>query len=109
MVPSNCIELLLLPAFSRDWRQFHIFASNSDWLVVLFTSVAIGQSNYFWFYDTQFEAGSYSSRASGQVNLGFLLTPIPAVSMSNMRVKEFCITYLKSRQICHAELLKLWN
>ena len=49
MVPSNCIELLLSPAFSRAWRQFHIFASNSDWLVVSFTSVAIRQSNYFGF------------------------------------------------------------
>ena len=35
--------------FSRAWRQLHVFASNSDWLVVLFTSVAIGQSNYFGF------------------------------------------------------------
>ena len=30
-------------AFSRAWRQLHAFASNSDWLVVLFTSVAIGR------------------------------------------------------------------
>ena len=29
--------------------QLHLFASNSDWLVVLFTSIAIGQSNYFGF------------------------------------------------------------
>ena len=36
-------------AFSRAWRRLHVFASNSDWLVVLFTSVAIGQSNYFGF------------------------------------------------------------
>ena len=36
-------------AFSRAWRQLHVFASNSDWLVVLFTSVAIGQSNYVGF------------------------------------------------------------
>ena len=36
-------------AFSRAWRQLHVFASNSDWLVVLFTSVAIGQTNYFGF------------------------------------------------------------
>ena len=36
-------------AFSCAWRQLHVFASNSDWLVVLFTSVAIGQSNYFGF------------------------------------------------------------
>ena len=34
-------------AFSRAWRQLHVFASNSDWLVVLFTSVAIGESNDF--------------------------------------------------------------
>ena len=36
-------------AFSRAWRQLHVFASNSDWLFVLFTSVAIGQRNYFGF------------------------------------------------------------
>ena len=36
--------------------------SNSDWLVVLFTSVVIGQSNYFGFgsmtplYDRKFES-----------------------------------------------------
>ena len=36
-------------AFSRAWRQLHVFASNSDWIVVLFASVAIGQSNYFGF------------------------------------------------------------
>ena len=30
-------------------RLAPVFASNSDWLVVLFTSVAIGQSNYFGF------------------------------------------------------------
>ena len=36
-------------AFSRAWRQILVFASNSDWLVVLFTSVVIGQSNYFGF------------------------------------------------------------
>ena len=36
-------------AFSRLWRQLHVFALNSDWLAVLFTSVAIGQSNYFGF------------------------------------------------------------
>ena len=36
-------------AFSRAWRQLYELASNSDWLVVLFTSIAIGQSNYFGF------------------------------------------------------------
>ena len=36
-------------AFSSAWRQLRVFVSNSDWLVVLFTSVANGQSNYFGF------------------------------------------------------------
>ena len=36
-------------AFSRAWRRLHVFASNSDWLVVLCTSIATGQSNYFGF------------------------------------------------------------
>ena len=36
-------------AFSRAWRQVHVFASNSDLLFVLFTSVAIGRSNFFGF------------------------------------------------------------
>ena len=38
-----------LPAFSCTWNQLHVFASNFDWLIVLFASVAIGQSNYFGF------------------------------------------------------------
>ena len=29
---------------SGAWRRLHIFVSDSDWLVVLFTSVVIGQS-----------------------------------------------------------------
>ena len=33
--------------FSRAWRQLHVFASNSDWLVMLFRSFAVGQRNYF--------------------------------------------------------------
>ena len=42
--------IVFLPhAFSRAWRQLHVFASNSDWFVVLFTSVAIDHSNYFGF------------------------------------------------------------
>ena len=41
--------MFLLHAFSHAWRQLHVFSSNSDWLVVLFTSVAIGQGNYFGF------------------------------------------------------------
>ena len=36
-------------AFSRTWCRLHVFASNSDWLVTLFTSIAIGQSNYAGF------------------------------------------------------------
>ena len=35
--------------FSRAWRQLDVFDSNCDVLVVLFTSVVIGQSNYFGF------------------------------------------------------------
>ena len=44
-------------AFSRAWRETHVFASSFDWFVVLFTSVAIGQRNNFsfWFDDTQLE------------------------------------------------------
>ena len=36
-------------AFSRAWRKLHAFVSNSDWSIALFTSVVIGQSNYFRF------------------------------------------------------------
>ena len=47
--------------FSRAWRQLHvyIFASNSDWLVVLFTSIAIGQSNYFGFGNLRLKTALY--------------------------------------------------
>ena len=39
-------------AFSRALRKLHVCASRSDWLIVLFTSVVIGQSNYwFWFFN----------------------------------------------------------
>ena len=30
-------------AFSRVWRQLHVFASNCDWLDVLFTSVEMAR------------------------------------------------------------------
>ena len=36
-------------AFSRAWRQLHVFALNSGWFFALFASVVIGQSNYFGF------------------------------------------------------------
>ena len=36
-------------AFSRAWRRLHVFASSSDWLIVLFMFVVIGQSNNFGF------------------------------------------------------------
>ena len=36
-------------AGSRAWHQLHVFASSSDWFLVLFSSVVIGQSDYFWF------------------------------------------------------------
>ena len=40
--------MVFLPqAFSRAWHRLHVFASNCEWLVVSFISVAIGQSNYF--------------------------------------------------------------
>ena len=42
MVPRSYV-------FSRAWRRLHVFASNSDWLVMLFAPVVIGQSNYFGF------------------------------------------------------------
>ena len=38
-----------LHGFSRAWRKLHVFASSSDWFVVLFSSVVIGQSDYFRF------------------------------------------------------------
>ena len=36
-------------AFSRAWCRLHVFASSSDRLIVLFTSVVIGQRNHFGF------------------------------------------------------------
>ena len=36
-------------AFSRAWHGRHVFASSSDWFIRLFTTVVIGQSNYFGF------------------------------------------------------------
>ena len=38
-----------LHVFSRAWRRLHVFASNSDWFIAPFTSVEIGQNNYFGF------------------------------------------------------------
>ena len=35
-------------AFSRAWRWLHVFASSSDWFFVLFASVVIGQSDYYY-------------------------------------------------------------
>ena len=35
--------------FTRAWRRLHVFASNSDWFIALFTCALIGQSNYFGF------------------------------------------------------------
>ena len=36
-------------AFSRAWHGRHVFVSSSDWFTGLFTTVVIGQSNYFGF------------------------------------------------------------
>ena len=55
-------------AFSRVWRQLHVFVSNSDWLVMLFTSVAIDQSNY----DTQLETALGSVPTNTEVFLNSL-------------------------------------
>ena len=41
--------LSCLHALSRAWRLLHVFASNSDWFIVLFTSFVIGQSGCFCF------------------------------------------------------------
>ena len=38
-----------LYAFSRAWRQLHVFATSSDWFIGLSVSVVIGQSDYFGF------------------------------------------------------------
>ena len=38
-----------LHVFSRAWHRLHVFAASSDWFIVLFTSVVIGQSDYFDF------------------------------------------------------------
>ena len=36
-------------SFSRSERRFHVFASNPDWFITLFTHAVIGHSNYFGF------------------------------------------------------------
>ena len=38
-----------LIAFSRAWRQLHVFASSSKWFIELSASVVIGQSYNFGF------------------------------------------------------------
>ena len=38
-----------LHTISHAWRWLHLFASSSDWFIGLFTTVVIGQVNY---YDT---------------------------------------------------------
>ena len=38
-----------LHAFSRAWCRLHVFASSSDWLIVLFTFFVIGRTYYFGF------------------------------------------------------------
>ena len=55
------------------WRQLHVFASNSDWLVVLFTSVAIGQSKYFGFGFTPL---NWKPLYSNTVIIEFIKSPI---------------------------------
>ena len=43
-----------LDAFSRAWRQLHVFVLGSDLLIVLFRPVVIDQSNYAGFSFTTF-------------------------------------------------------
>ena len=60
--------------FSRDWRQLHVFASNSDWLVVLLTSLAIGQSNYFGFiFVGVFKSKYYDPRVIMKINIHYIV------------------------------------
>ena len=53
-------------AFSRAWRQLHVFASSSDWFHVLFSSVVIDKSVllWFWFYYTQLKTALMSKLKS---------------------------------------------
>ena len=51
-------------AFSRAWRRLHVFASSSDWSIVLFKSVVIGRSNYFGFGLTTNRSIKQRSRSS---------------------------------------------
>ena len=37
----------LLAHVFHAWHHSHVHASSSDWFIVLFASVVIGQSNYF--------------------------------------------------------------
>ena len=45
----------LARAFSRAWHRLHVFASSSDWLIVLFRFVVTGQRNDFGFGFTTLE------------------------------------------------------
>ena len=47
LAPLSLVPRLYV--FSRAWRRLHVFALISDWFIALFTSLMIGQSNYFGF------------------------------------------------------------
>ena len=53
--------------FSRAWRQFYVFALNSDWFIALFAPVLIGPSNYFGFGFTTLD-WNHSNRAGAVFN-----------------------------------------
>ena len=53
--------VICLHAFSRAWRVLHVFASDSDWFIVLFTSFVINQNDYFRF--------GFKGRFSGPVQI----------------------------------------
>ena len=74
-----CINQRLLShwAISRAWRRLHVFASNSDWFIALFTSVPIGQTTkqlpWFWFYDTRSATALHKTSLKTPIYLGVYL------------------------------------
>ena len=89
-------------AFSRAWRQLHVFALNSDWLVVLFTSVAIGQSNYFGFGFTTLNWKPLYLAISRQRFMSpvtFRKTGLNPRATAEVRLKSFLITLKKENHV----------
>ena len=66
-------------AFSRAWRRLHAFASNSNWFILLFPSVLIGQDYYFGFCFMEFQNGW---RRNYRGNHGIQLEPCVRADVS---------------------------